>query len=174
MRHFVKNFPFFALFIATIIGLSACNKNNGDEPRRPEDITGIWSPSDSVYLEFGEDYSLHHLDIEYQDGESIGIWTNDAYIYEPGYHIVILLKGVQVEVYQVVDLTDERLTWCWVKEIVIDETVNKETIGKLLGNIIKEAQEGFKLDPELYESFKKISEDDFFSILEDLDIMYPW
>ena len=140
----------------------------------PEDIIGIWSPSDSHYLEFGKDYTVHNLEIEYQDGESIGLWRTDAYLYEPGYHIVIYMTGTQADVYQIVALDPNQMTWCWVEKIEIDDTANKETIGHLIGDIIKKAQEGFDLNPELYQSFRKISQDEFFSILEKLDIMYPW
>ena len=140
----------------------------------PENIIGIWSPSDSRYLEFGNDYTVHNLEIEYQDGESIGIWNNDAYLYEPGYHIVIYMSGTKADVYQIIELNETYMTWCWVEEVEIDDTASKETIGHLIGDIIKKAQEGFHLNPELYQTFRKISEDEFYSILESLDIMYPW
>lgn len=158
------------LFSATFVSCS----DKEDEPRQPEDLVGIWTPSDTKYLEFLADYNVHNLDIEYQDGETIGIWNNDAYIYEPGYHIVIFLAGTKADVYQIIDLSEDYMTWCWVKEIIVDQNANKETIGKILGEIIKEAQEGFKIDPELYQTFRKISQDEFFSILEKLDLMYPW
>ncbi|MCH5235936.1 MAG: hypothetical protein J1E16_11645 [Muribaculaceae bacterium] len=173
MQVFRNIFLPFAVILFSVTLLSSCSDKD-DEPRMPEDLAGIWSPDENTYLEFTQNYSLHKLDIEYQDGESIGLWTEDAYIYEPGYHIVILLKGVVVDVYQVVELNDETLTWCWVDDIVLDENVSKDTIGKLLGDIIKQAQEGFKLDPELYQTFRRVSEDDFYSILEKLDLMYPW
>ena len=165
----------FPLLICVIFSqvFAACSKDD-EGVRMPENIIGIWAASDSHYLEFGEDYTVHNLEIEYQDGESIGLWNNDAYLYEPGYHIVIYLTGTKADVFQVVDLSQDLLTWCWVKQIEIDESINKETIGHIIGDIIKDAQEGFKLNPELYQTFHKISEDEFFSILEKLDIMYPW
>lgn len=165
-------FPLLIGFLAWI-GLASCSSHE-DSVRMPADFEGIWSPSDSVYLEFGSDFTVHKLEIEHQDGESIGWWTNDAYIYEPGYHIVIYMMASKADVYQVIDLTQDVMTWCWVEEIQIEETSGKEQIGKLLGDIIKQAQEGFNLNPELYQSFRRISKDDFFSLLEEMDIMYPW
>ena len=166
-------FPLAIIFLSLFV-VSACSSEGDDQPRMPEDLAGVWSPSDSIYLEFGKDYTVHNLEIMYQDGESIGIWNNDAYIYEPGYHIVIFLSGTRADVYQVVELSENSMTWCWVNEVILDDSVGKETIGKILGNIIKEAQEGFKLDPDLFQSFRKIPEDEFFTMLEKLDIMYPW
>lgn len=172
MRFLIKKFLFFIplLFFSF---LSSCSHDEV-EPRRPEDILGVWSPSDTRYFEFGKDYTVHYLDIEYQDGENIGLWTTDAYLYEPGYDMVVYLKGTQAEVYKIIELTSNRLTWCWVEVIEIDDTVSKEQIGHILGDIIKKAQEGFKLNPELYQSFRKVPENDFFSLLESLDILYPW
>lgn len=160
------------IFLLPLLSFGCSDDNN--DVRRPEDIIGIWSPSGNRYLEFGDDYTVHNLDIYYQDGEYIGDWITDAYLYEPGYHLVIYLTGTQADVFQIIEMSENSLTWCWVEKIEFDETINKDNIGHILGDIIKEAQEGFKLDPELYQSFRRISYDEFYSILESLDIMYPW
>ena len=172
MKVRLRNFIPVLSFVLFCICVISCSKE--EDVRKPDDLVGIWSPSDSCFLEFGEDYTVHKLEIEYQDGESIGIWTTDAYLYEPGYHLAIYLLGTRVEVYQIIELTSKEMTWCWVDEVEITEGANKETIGHLVGDIIKKAQEGFKLNPELYQTFRKVSDNEFFTILEKLDIMYPW
>ena len=143
----------------------SCSKD--EDMRMPENIIGIWSPSDSRYLEFGNDYTVHNLEIEYQDGESIGIWNNDAYLYEPGYHIVIYMSGTKADVYQIIELNETYMTWCWVEDI---EAESAESIGAIIGQIINQAQAGFKLDPDLYQSFTRIPKDKFLDIL--LKIMF--
>lgn len=165
----IKNFlRGAALLILTLI-LPACSDN--DEVRMPDDIVGIWSPSDTRYLDFQENYSLFNLEIFSREGERYGQMTQDGYLYEPGYQIVIYLNGTGADVYQVVKLTSSELTWCWVDEIST-ENADRENIGKILGDIIKKAQEGFKLDPELYQSFRKISQEEYLEVIESLD--YIW
>lgn len=148
----------------------SCNKD--DEVRAPENILGYWMPDENTYLEFSTDNAAFRLKIEYQDGESIGEWSREVYYYEPGYNLVIYLTARHdASVYQIVDLTSKEMTWCWVKDI---EAHSTEEIGKLIGEIINEAQEGFKLDPENYQSFRRLTQDEFFKVLESLDIEYPW
>ena len=138
----------------------------------PYDILGVWCTPDSIYLEFQNDNIVHRLEIEEQDGESIGIWEEDVFYYEPGYNLVIYLTpAYHARVYQVVELTSTQMTWCWVYDI---DVTGAESISKLLGDIINKAQEGFRLDPALYQYFSYVPEDTFLSILEELDIMYPW
>lgn len=167
-----RSIQLLAFLFLSFLGFSC--SHDKEDVRQPEDIIGIWSPSDTRYLEFGDDYTVRNLEIKYQDGKSIGIWNVDAYLYEPGYHLVIYLSGSQADVYQILNLTPSQMTWCWVKKIEFDESMDKDNIGHILGDIIKEAQEGFKLDPEHYQSFRKISDDVFYSILESLNILYPW
>lgn len=152
--------------------ISSCSNYDEEPLRTPKDIEGIWSPDDTQYFEFGSNNNVRYLSIVYQDGETIGDWVENAYFYEPGYNFVIYMNADHnAMVYQIIELTDKNLTWCWVKELEIE---NRDDISKAIGEVIKEAQEGFNLNPELYESFEKISEDEFLSVLEKLDLMYPW
>lgn len=154
--------------------LFSCHHDDNDM-RFPDDIVGIWTPDNSQYLEFTDNYTIHHLLIEEEDDEIIGIWTEDAYLYEPGYNLVIYLSSDQTAiVYEVTQLTSTKLTWCWVKEINLGSVDNAESVGNILGDIIKEAQEGFKLDPQNFQTFQKISQSQFDSLLESLDIENPW
>lgn len=168
----IKNLLFLLGLIILPGLLNSCSDN--DDVRMPDDIMGIWSPSDNRYLELSEDFTVHNLEILYQDGESIGQWTTDAFLYEPGYHILLYSTGTKVDVYQIIELTSSQMIWCWVEEVHLDEVEGKEGLGKIIGKIIKEAQEGFNINPELYQTFQKISENDFLSIIEKLNIIYPW
>lgn len=171
LKSFSTNFLFGVLTILTVsVIFSSCNHD--DEVRMPEEIMGVWSPNDDVYLEFCDDNIVRHLNISYQDGESIGTWTTDVYYYEPGYNLVIYLSAEHhADVYEIVELSSDKLTWCWVDEI---NARDAESIGQIIGDIINKAQEGFHLDPELYQTFNKISKDEFLSIIENLDLNYPW
>lgn len=168
LRWLLRTFCFLAL-TSLLTAFSSCSKDD-DSVRVPEDIIGIWKLSDTDYYRFNQDYTVRRLQIEYQDGESIGIWTTDSYLYEPGYQIVIYLSGNKADVYQIVDLTSNGFTWCWVEEVNAENAGNSESIGKIIGEIIKQAQEGFNLDPELFESFRKISEEEYLDIIAGLDL----
>lgn len=160
----------FPLILALTCGLQSCSDK--DDVRLPSDILGVWAPSDNLYLEFCDQNVIHKLDIEFQDNETIGIWTKDVYYYEPGYNLVIYLSGRNnADVFQIVKLSDKEMTWCPVDELKVETT---ENVGQLIGQIIKKAQEGYKLNPELYQYFRKISENQFLDILEELNIQYPW
>ena len=168
---------FRKIILSVVLGLisfslaTSCSHSD-DDVRIPDDILGVWTPSDNLYLEFAEQNIIRKLTIEFQDDESIGIWAKDVYYYEPGYNLVIYLTpAYHARVYQVVELTFTQMTWCWVYDI---DVTGAESISKLLGDIINKAQEGFRLDPALYQYFSYVPEDTFLSILEELDIMYPW
>lgn len=140
--------------------------------RTPEDIIGIWVLDDNEYFQYNENYTVTNIQIEYLDGERVGLWRDDAYFYEPGYQILIYLNGIKAVVYKIVEQNATSFTWCWVKEIDEEEATSADDIGKLMGDIIKEAQEGFHLDPTKYVTFKKISQQQFDQILEDLPIIF--
>ena len=164
---------FFILFILILLPaffLTSCSED--DDIRMPDDILGVWSPSESVFLQFQSDNIVHRLEIEEQDGESIGWWYQDVYYYEPGYNLVIYLTSDhEAKVYQIVELTSDRLTWCFVYQINISDT---ESITQALGEIINRAQEGFRLDPALFEYFHYVPEDTFLDIMDNIELNYPW
>lgn len=141
----------------------------------PEDILGIWAMNSDSFLQFKEDNIVTPFNIVYQDGEAIGRWSwNDVYYYEPGYQLVIYLTSDHnADVYQVVELNGSRLVWCWVDQITVEG--GKDAIGQIIGDIINKAQEGYQLDPELYQSFSRMSEEGFLKLLDSLDlILDPW
>lgn len=153
-----------------IISASSCSKE--EEMRTPDDILGTWSKNSTSFLQFRLDNIVAPFNIIYQDGQSIGKWSyNDVYYYEPGYQLVIYLNELhQAEIYEIVELSSSRLTWCWVDELDAEE-VNRDNIGHIIGEIITKAQEGYKLNPELYETFNRVSESEFLSIEESLDVV---
>ena len=168
-------FPFFILFIIFLGGASACSS---DEPyvRTPEDIIGVWTNGDGRYMFLDTNTRAYNLYVTEQDGEIIGEWKQDGYFYEPGYNLVIYIDERNImDVFQIISMTDSELVWCWVKEIKASDIIDgKEGVGEIIGDIIKEAQEGFKIDPSLYQYFHKISMDEFYDIIDSTDLNYPW
>lgn len=164
-------------YLISIIILSillGCSKDNNEDIRTPDDIIGVWSPSSDIYLEFCEDNTIRNLQIVEQDSESIGEWNDEVYFYEPGYDLLIYLTyNNKAIVYKIISLTDQNMTICWVEDIK-QSMVDELGIGNVIGQIINQAQEGFKIDPELYQSFHRIPKNQFLEMLEELDIMYPW
>ena len=172
----MRRLIFMTLKSIILIFLTAglCGCSHSDDVRTPANILGVWSPGNNVYLEFTDNYVIHNLEVTQQDGETIGIWNQEVYFYEPGYNLVVYVTYQQTAaVYQIVKLSDKELTWCWVEDIKAS-TIESEGIGNVMGQLINKAQEGFDLNPELYETFKKVPENQFLDLLESLDIMYPW
>lgn len=162
------------LLLTCILGLVcnvSCSKD--DEPvKSPEDIIGIWTPDNTNYFKFGDDNTARHLEIMYQDNESIGVWTTDVYFYEPGYDLVVYLTSDhEADVYQLVSIDANHFTWCWVYEI---EATSFSSVSQIIGEILNKAQEGFHLDPALYQTFAKVSESEFLDILSSLSLELPW
>lgn len=158
----------FGILVLTMLSLSGCRSH--DDVREPADIMGVWSPDASNYYDFTTENEVHHLTISYQDGLSIGRWNQEVYYYEPGYQLVIYLSGsYEAIVYEIVTLNSRTLTWCPVDVI---NGADAHNIGQIIGDIIKQAQEGYKLDPSLYQTFRKVSEDEYLEVVESLDVSF--
>ena len=170
-----KKFPFFLTSLLLLVARSSCRS---DDPivRTEYDIMGVWTNGEGRYMRLGDDTRAYNLYVTEQDGETIGWWEQDGYFYEPGYNILLYIDNRSIlDVFQIVTLTESEMTICWVKEITVSDimTGDKE-VGQLIGEIIKEAQEGFQLDPALYQYFYRISEEEFLKIVDSLDLYYPW
>ncbi|MCH5233240.1 MAG: hypothetical protein J1E78_06325 [Muribaculaceae bacterium] len=173
MDKILKNGLIFLSLAVSFIFITSCS-NNDEDVRMPDNILGVWSPSDDVYLEFRENNTIRHLNIEMEDGETIGIISDDVFFFEPGYNLVVYISAQQTaNVYKIITLTDSKLTWCWVDDIT-DEYEGDQNIGSIIGKIIQKAQEGYHLDPGRYEYFNKVPEVKFLEILENLDILDIW
>ena len=171
-RYFYKKIEALSFVLILLTACFSCSKD--EEVRQPADILGDWAIDSRSYLQFNDDNTARTLTIEYQDGESIGKWSyTDVYFYEPGYNMVVYLTSDhEAIVYAVVELSTAQLIWCPVDEI---DTEGEESISKIIGNIINKAQEGYELNPELYETFRRVPENQFLTILEGLDeILQPW
>lgn len=173
---FVKNICLSLL--VTVLSFSLISCSHEDEVMRTyKDIEGIWQLSDTYYLSLNDDNSARILLISEQDGETIGSLSDNVYFYEPGYNLVVYLDFPNdVEVYQVLKLTPNMMQWCWVKSLKdkYEEGDEIGEIGEILGEIINEAQAGFHLDPELYQTFHRISEERYLEILDNINILGPW
>lgn len=162
----------FLLFVSALclsFSLFSCNKD--EEVRQPADIMGTWAENSSHFLQFRDDNIVRPFTILEQDGETFGKWEKrDVYYYEPGYNLVLYLNSeFDASVYQIVELTDTSMVWCWVDSI---EEPHRDTIGQIIGNIINKAQEGYELNPELYQYFTRVSEEEFLEILDKLEMVY--
>ncbi|MCH5226973.1 MAG: hypothetical protein J1F16_04050 [Muribaculaceae bacterium] len=156
--------------IGAICSLSSCNEKE-EVMRVPDDILGIWTPDNVTYLEYSDNNEVYRLQVDYDDGETIGLWWKETYYYEPGYNLVLYVDvDDRVNVYQVVEMTQNTMTWCWVEEVNYKDA---EDMGHVIGSIINKAQEGYVLNPEYYQSFTRLSRNEFFRILENLGIDYP-
>ena len=165
--------PVMIISIVIACCVASCSD---DEPhvRSENDILGYWTDSVGHYMCLDTGTRAYTLIVTEQEGMSIGRWEQDAYLYEPGYNFVIYIdKTFHPQIYQVIELTESKLVWCWVEDI-LDHYYAGESIGEILGGIIKDAQEGFKTDPADYQYFDRVSNDDFYEMLDTLDLMTPW
>lgn len=165
---------FMALFVGFIlIGFSGCN-NDEPEVRSEEDILGVWTDNEGYYMQVQPDNRAYSLYITEQDGETIGRWDEDGFFYEPGYNLVISMdSSSRPQVYQVLELNDSSLVWCWVDDLA-SKYQEGMSAGEIIGEILQEAQEGYEINPEFIRTFTKISDEEFYSMLESLNIFYPW
>ena len=167
----------FLLIIALLPLLSffqSCSDSD-DEPMRFEtDILGVWTDSADHYIMVRPDYRAYELTVGEKEGYPIGFWNLDGFFYEPGYELVVIIRNdSQADVYKVVSLTNDQLVICWV-ESVIDKHNAGMSAGEIIADILKNAQEGYKLNPTLFEYYKRISTDRFFEILDELQLIFPW
>lgn len=165
-----------SMFLMIMLTFAACSdeKEPDDIIRSEQDILGYWEGADDRYIYFKDNNQAYNLYVSTQEGLVIGDWYDDGFFYEPGYNLIIYIdQTLHPTVYQVIELTEETLVWCWVKDIR-EEYDSSASIGQVLGDIIKEAQQGFTLDPALYQTFKRLSKDQFLDILESLNLTYPW
>ena len=168
-----KRFKFSRIVMMVIVLgclFASCSKE--EEVRTPDAILGIWSPSENLYMTFTDNYTVLNLEVTEEDGYKIGLTSTDAYFYEPGYQIVIYMMGTHATVFQIVKLTQSELVWCPVDEITFDQAQEADEIGQLIGDIIKKAQEGYDLDPELYESLRSVSESEYRQMEDSLDYIF--
>lgn len=171
------NLPALALLFSGVIAftilLGGCSS---DEPRMktPEDILGIWTRGEDHFVSFeGDNISRSFLIEEYQ-GDLYGYWEREGYFYEPGYDVLIYIDHNQkANVYQVVELTEENMVICWVEDLIDRWYGHDESIGQVIGEIINQAQEGFKLDPDKFEYLTRVSEEEFEKVLESV-IVLDW
>lgn len=164
------------IFFTALILFATASCSNEEEVRTPADITGVWEVSKTTFIQFNDNYTAYNLTITEQDDKFYGLWIRDAYFYEPGYNLVIYMDANnEAKVYQIVSMNSASLTWCEVDKIVAaDIEGGMEGVGQVIGDIIKKAQEGYKLNPELFKSMKKVSNENFFDMLERLGIDYPF
>ena len=177
MKSRIDSFPGFLplIFLTMAFFMAACSHEDL-EVRHQDEIMGVWTDGDGSYMEFMADNTLINLKVSYQDNESIGDWTRDVYFYEPGYEIVIyLFAEVEGYIYKIINLDEKELVWCRVKELNLREDYeNGMAMGEIIGNIINEAHEGFETNPADYVSFTKVPVDEFYDMIQNIDIMEPW
>lgn len=169
----------FLLSIVYVMAATSCDEREEPMVQTPDDILGVWTNGEGIYLKFQDDYTVFDLTVEEmitEDGESmtLGEWVIDAYLYEPGYNLVIYLdRHNNAEVYKLVSLNENEFTWCLVDDIR-DRYESGTSIGHVLGDIIKEAQKGYEVNYDLLQNYTKISNEDFEDILDNLDALEEW
>lgn len=165
---------FFGILLLSFILIAGGCSHEDPVVRNENDILGAWDKGDGTYLRFEKDNIVMLLNVTEQDNLTIGDWSRDVYFYEPGYELLIYMDAeLQPNVYQVIKLTDRELVICWVDNLR-DEYGSDQSIGEIIGNIIKDAHEGYDLNPAYFTYYTKISDDEYYDIIQNIDVMEPW
>ena len=165
------------ILISITLLLSLCSVSciNEDSPIRSyEDIYGIWTQGDGHYIWYQDGNRAPNLYIEDQNGETIGIWEEDGYFYEPGYDLMIYIdKTSNPQVYKIIELNDNLLILCWVDSL-LDHYEGGESISQIIGSVINKAQEGYDVNPDNYQYYTNVPEDEFLKIIDNINVIEPW
>ena len=154
--------------LAVVVSMAFAGCSNDDEPatRSEKDVYGAWIDNDGVYYYFRYPNLSYKL-VPAQFEDEYAELYYDFYFYEPGYRFLLYVNAdAQPDIYEVTSLTDKDMTWVWADNLR-DDKYDGMSGSEILGQVIKEAQEGFKLDYSRTSTFTKISTDDFKKILED-------
>lgn len=164
------------LFLLAVVSMAfaSCSKED-PEVRSVSDIYGAWIDNDGNYFYFRYPNICYKLVPESEDWAMLDY---DAYYYEPGYNFLLYVSAVrdndneiQPDIYSVTALTETEMTWVWASNLR-DEKYDGMSKSEILGQIIKEAQEGFKLDYSRTSEFTKIETDEFKRLLEKYGYSY--
>lgn len=150
------------------LALTSCSD---DEPavRSENDIYGAWVDDEGNYLYFRYPNVCYRL---IPESEEWAMLDYDAYYYEPGYNFLLYVnQETQPDIYSVTQLTENEMTWVWADNL-LDDKYDGMSKSEILGQVIKEAQEGFKLDYSRTVEFKKIETAEFEKLLEDYGYSY--
>lgn len=179
-------FPIAAVLMLILPLFSSCSSSDEPAPRDEADILGVWTDGDGRYLYFISGTDVYDLRLDDSENEKAYTLMQDSYFYEPGYNFVILMdfmKGleegnfestswedlVSPEVFEVTVLDKKQLTWCWVDNLT-DDKYKGMSKKEIIGRVIQEADKGFTLLPQNYQTFKAVSHDEFQQILIDYDV----
>lgn len=153
---------YLLLLILFSLTLPSCS-NEDPAPRSEDDIYGAWVDNDGNYFYFRYPNICYKLIPESDDW---AILDYDAYYYEPGYNFLLYVnQETQPDIYSVTQLTESEMTWVWADNL-LDDKYDDMSKSEILGQVIKEAQEGFKLDYSRTSNFMKIDTDEFKRLLE--------
>lgn len=178
-------FPLF-LLLSLLPMFSSCSADEAPDTRTPEDILGVWTDGNGRYLYFFSETTVFDLRLIGKDSDPAYTLMQDSYFYEPGYNFVVFMdfmKGmednandssnwedlVSPDVFEVTQLTPERLTWCLVDNLT-DPKYKGMSKKEILGRLLQEADKGFTLLPENYQTFTAVSQEDFDRIIEEYNI----
>lgn len=156
----------FPLLVALIALLPACSDD--EPPMHSEyDILGIWTDNDKHFVNLENTDDAYEYSLREINGEKFWEKQRLMYFFEPV--SCLLMKedtDYNVQVYQVISYNNSELVWCWVSspEISMDGE-NKYEFLKIFFD------DSYVVDPNLYETFHKISKADLEKALGDIPVL---
>lgn len=159
----------YLLLLMAFPFLFASCSNDEPEPRSENDIYGSWVDNDGNYFYFRYPNICYKLVPESADRAALDY---DAYYYEPGYNFLLYMNiEGQPDIYEVTAISENEMTWVWADNL-LDDKYKDMSKSEILGQVIKEAQEGFKLDYSRTSVFSRIEIAEFKSALEKYGYSY--
>ena len=154
--------------MAFSLAFASCSDDD-PAPRSEADIYGAWEDNSGDYFYFRYPNICYKL-APGADGSAA--LDYDAYYYEPGYNFLLYMNiEGQPDIYGVTELSQSQMKWVWADNL-LDEKYKEMSKSEILGYIIKEAQEGFKLDYSRTSSFTRMETAEFKTLLEKYGYSY--
>lgn len=171
MKKFI--FPsILPLLLAMFIIFPSCSDNEPPEASE-NDILGIWQDKPGHILDMVDADHLYDYTLTEYEGTQYWIRKKQMYFFEPRSGLM-LKEGIAADdgevamhVYKIIDVNDDELVICWVSTPDLSnlEGENKLEIFKIFFD------KDYEVDPELYETFRRLSPEELKKVLGDIEIL---
>lgn len=153
--------------VLLIFGITACDADL-PEPRSERELLGIWSDSDTEYMEIEDTDYIYQYNLVEFEGVQYWIKSKLTYFFEPVSDLILRqdLEGL-LQVYKVVSNKDDKLTLCWVAT-PMQETITGANKLEIIQIFFKD---DFDLDPENFRTYDKLTKEELINALGDIEII---
>lgn len=160
------------LLIAVVGILTALMATGCDDdlpkPRSERELIGIWSDSDTEYMEIEDTDYIYQYNLQEFEGESYWIKRKLTYFFEPVSDLILRqdIEGL-LQVYKVVSNKDDKLTLCWV-DTPMQENVTGDNKLEIIQIFFKP---DYELNPADFRTYRKLTKEELEKGLGDIEVI---